>query len=102
MTASGHAQIDDVILGELPYPEAQILSEYFMIQKRLGQLAEGKAAWLKLVDQKTSRIGHTIICGGTISGRAAHRSPNLGQVPATRLPYGKECRDLFTVDEGYS
>jgi len=102
MTEQGHAQIDDVILATLDYPEAKILAEYFMLQKRIGQLAEGKAAWLKLVNEDTRRIGHTIVCGGTVSGRASHRSPNLAQVPAVRLPYGRECRELFTVDEGYS
>ena len=34
---------------------------------------------------------------GTITGRMSHYSPNMSQVPAVYSPYGKECRELFTV-----
>lgn len=100
LTAQGHAQIDDTILSQLPYEEAQILSKYFMIQKRIGQLSEGNGAWLRKLDDD-GKLRHQIVSSATVSGRCAHRNPNLGQVPAVRLPYGKECRDLFTVDPGY-
>lgn len=100
-TGDGHAVINEVILGSLTeYPEAQKLAEMFMLQKRIGQLAEGRQAWMKRVDSD-GRIRHQIVSGGTISGRASHRSPNLAQVPAARLPYGQECRELFTVPEGW-
>ena len=96
-TGDGHAVINEVILASLTdYPEAQKLAEMFMLQKRIGQLAEGKQAWMKRVDAD-GRIRHQIVSGGTISGRASHRSPNLAQVPAARLQYGQECRELFTV-----
>ena len=98
LTADGHAQIDDVVLGNLPYPEAKKLAEVFLIQKRIGQLAEGKQAWLKKVD-KDGRLRHRIISGGCISGRASHVGPNLAQVPATRLKYGKQCRELFQCSQ---
>lgn len=101
LTADGHAQIDDVVLANLPYPEAKKLAEVFLIQKRIGQLAEGKQAWLKKVE-KDGKIRHRIISGGCISGRASHVGPNLAQVPSTRQPYGKQCRELFTVPPGYS
>ncbi len=91
-TGDGHAVINEVILGSLTeYPEAQKLAEMFMLQKRIGQLAEGRQAWMKRVDND-GRIRHQIVSGGTISGRASHRSPNLAQVPAVRLQYGQECR----------
>lgn len=99
MTAQGHAQIDETVLAGLPYPEAKKLAEFFMVQKRIGQLAEGRQAWIKL--QSDGKIRHQIIAQGTVTGRAAHRNCNLGQVPATRLPYGKRCRELFTVQKGY-
>jgi len=40
----------------------------------------------------------------TITGRMAHNSPNMAQVPAVYSPYGKECRDCWTVSdpENYS
>lgn len=100
MTNGGHAQIDEVVLGQLHYPEAKKLARMFLINKRLGQLAEGKQAWLKLVESD-GKLRHKIVPCGTVTGRAAHRSPNLGQVPRASAPYGKQCRDLFTVPEGY-
>ncbi len=36
-----------------------------------------------------------LVTNGCISGRCAHRNPNMGQVPASYSPYGKECRNLF-------
>ena len=99
-TGTGHAQIDETILSQLHYPEAQQLAEFFLIEKRIGQLAEGPQAWLKKVDAD-GKIRHHIVVNGTISGRSAHRSPNLAQVPKTTLPHGKECRELFTVPDGW-
>ena len=99
-TDSGQAKIDDEVLGSLDYPEAKRLAEFFLIQKRIGMLAEGRESWLKKVDAD-GRIRHTIVSGGTVSGRAAHRSPNLGQVPKVGAEYGRECRELFTVPDGW-
>ena len=99
-TDGGHAQIDESVLSKLDYPEAQKLARYFMLQKRIGQLSEGSQGWLKKVDDD-GRIRHTIVPGGTVSGRASHRNPNLAQVPKVGLEFGKECRELFTVPEGW-
>ena len=99
-TESGQAKIDEKILASLPYPEAKQLAEFFLIQKRIGMLAEGKGAWLKKVDDD-GRLRHRLVSNGTTSSRAAHQSPNLGQVPSTGSEYGKECRELFTVPDGW-
>jgi DNA polymerase I len=99
-TPQGHAIIDDVVLGELDYPEAKKLSELFLIQKRIGQLAEGPQAWMKKVDSD-GKLRHRIICPSTRTLRCTHIQPNLSQVPAVRLPYGQQCRELFTVPSGY-
>lgn len=99
-TATGHAMIDETILSGLPYPEAQQLAKFFLVQKRIGQLAEGPAAWLKKVDDD-GKIRHTIVVGGTVSGRCAHRGPNLAQVPKGNLLYGRQCRELFKAPEGW-
>ena len=100
-TDGGHAQIDETVLGSLHYPEAQALAKYFLLQKRIGQLSEGPQGWLKKVDSD-GRIRHQIVPMGTVSGRASHRSPNLAQVPKVGLEYGRECRELFTVPEGWT
>jgi DNA polymerase I-like protein with 3'-5' exonuclease and polymerase domains len=83
----------------MPYPEAKPLCEYLMIQKRLGQLAEGKEAWVKL--EKNGRIHGRVNTNGAVTGRCTHSNPNMAQVPAVRAPYGKECRELFKVAPGY-
>ena len=101
-TNDGHAQIDEVVLGKLKqFPEAQKLANMFLLQKRIGQLAEGPQAWLKKVNSD-GRIRHSIISGGTISGRASHRGPNLAQVPKSGLLYGERCRELFTGPPGWT
>ena len=100
-TPSGEAKVDEQVLSQLPYPEAQKLAKFFLVQKRIAQLAEGSQAWMKKVDSD-GKIRHTIISGGTVSGRAAHRSPNAAQVPSTRAAFGKQCRDLWTVPKGWT
>ena len=100
-TPQGHAIIDEVVLGSLDYPEAKKLAKLFLIQKRIGQLAEGPQAWMKKVDSD-GKLRHRIMSPATRTLRCTHIQPNLSQVPATRLPYGKECRELFTVPAGYS
>lgn len=93
-TEAGTAIVDEDVLSELPYPEAKLLTEYLMIQKRLGMLAEGRNAWLKMA--KKGRIHGEVITNGAVTGRATHRNPNIAQVPAVGAPYGTECRSLFT------
>lgn len=99
-TPSGDAKIDENTLGELPFPEAQKLARSFMLQKRLGQLAEGNAAWMKLVDDD-GKLRHSMNSNGTVTGRATHHSPNVAQVPSIRAEYGRDCRELFTVPAGH-
>lgn len=97
-TPDGSAKIDETILESLPWPEAKLLSEYFMIQKRIGMLAEGKGAWLKY--ERNGKIHGECITNGAVTGRATHKSPNIAQVPACGTPYGKECRSLFGPSKG--
>ena len=99
-TPSGDAKIDEDVLIAMSYPEAKKLAEAFLVQKRIAMLSEGNAAWMKLVDGD-GKIRHNLISGGTISGRASCRSPNLQQIPSTRSVYGQECRELFTVPKGW-
>ena len=75
---------------------AALLEESLLIGKRLGQLSDGKNAWLDMMGKDGNIHGH-VITNGTVSGRAAHTSPNIAQVPAVSSPYGKECRALFTA-----
>jgi DNA polymerase I-like protein with 3'-5' exonuclease and polymerase domains len=101
-TEKGNPVLDDDILGALPYPEAQPLAEYMLVKKRLGQISEGNNAWLKLVNNNTGCMHGDLITNGCITGRCAHRNPNMGQVPASYSPYGKECRALFHPPQGWN
>ncbi len=105
-TDSGKAKVDDDLLRGLPYPAIPDLCEYLLLDKRLGQLSEGKEAWLKAatVDHmeggRITGLHHIhgyINSGGTVTHRASHSHPNVGQVPKVKKPYGKECRSLFAV-----
>ena len=94
-TEKGNPILDDDILAALPYPEAGPLAEYMLVKKRLGQIADRNNAWLKLVNNHDLCMHGDLVTNGCISGRCAHRNPNMGQVPASYSPYGKECRNLF-------
>jgi hypothetical protein len=101
-TEKGNPVLDDDVLAALPYPEAAPLAEYMLVKKRLGQIADGNNAWLKLVNNSTSCMHGDLVTNGCITGRCAHRNPNMGQVPAAYSPYGKECRSLFHAPQGWS
>jgi DNA polymerase I-like protein with 3'-5' exonuclease and polymerase domains len=91
-------RIDEAVLKEIGTPNALKLLEYLLVSKRLGQVAEGNQAWLKLYND--GRIHGRVNTNGAISGRCTHSQPNVAQVPAGRAPYGKECRSCFTAPEG--
>lgn len=99
MTETGQPKVDESVLKKLPWPEAKLLTEYLMLTKRLGQLGDGKEAWLKL--EKNGRIHGRINTNGAVTGRCTHSRPNLAQVPAVRAPFGRECRELFVARDGW-
>jgi DNA polymerase I len=101
-TLKGNPSVDDDVLSALPYPEAKALAEYMLIKKRLGQIADGNNAWLKLVNDETGCMHGDVVTNGCITGRCAHRNPNMGQVPAGYSEYGKECRGLFHAPDGWT
>jgi DNA polymerase I-like protein with 3'-5' exonuclease and polymerase domains len=98
-TPDGQPKVDEKVLERLPWPETKLLTEYLMVEKRIGQLAEGRQAWLKL--EKNGRIHGQVVTNGAVTGRCTHKYPNIAQVPAVGVPYGKECRSLFVVPDGY-
>lgn len=101
----GKPRLDDEILRQLPWPEAVKIGEYLMIKKRIGQLSTGKKAWQRFV-QSDGRIHGRHNTNGAGTARMTHMDPNMGQVPGITdrktgelQPYGRECRELFTVDK---
>lgn len=95
-TEKGSVVVDETTLEDVDIPEATLIAEYLMIQKRVGLLD----SWLKHAHPETGRVHGGVISNGAVTGRMTHHSPNLGQVPSVNKPYGKECRQLWTVDDG--
>lgn len=93
-TDGGKSKVDETVLGQLPYPQAKPLAAFLMLEKRLGQLAEGKEAWLRHVGPD-GRIHGRVNGNGAVTGRMTHASPNMAQVPASGAEYGRDCRALF-------
>lgn len=110
--------VDDDVLSALPYPEAKLLAEYYLVLKRIGMLATGKKAWLKVAretehpnGQKTYRIHGRVNTCGAGTGRCTHSDPNLAQVPKNTagtkqypdapMLHGAACRDLFEAASPY-
>ena len=92
-------KVDESVLRGIDHPFAEVLCDYLLVTKRLGQLAEGNQAWLKL--EKKGRIHGRVNTNGAVTGRCTHQNPNVAQVPACRAEYGEECRELFKAGEGY-
>jgi len=98
--ADGKPTLNEDILDSLKYPVTELISEYMMIEKRLGMLASGAGAWIKLYNEETKCIHGRVNTLGTGTSRCSHSKPNLAQIPAVRSPWGKECRSLFTAPKG--
>ena len=96
-TETGQAIVDEAVLGTVKgIPQAALIAEYLMIQKRVAQVQ----SWLEAV-KEDGRVHGYVNSNGAVTGRMTHSSPNMGQVPAVYSPYGKECRDVWTVPKGY-
>ena len=97
-TPTGQAIVDESTLKKIKHiKEAQLIADFLLYQKRLAQVH----SWIEAVNKTDNRVHASVICTGAITGRMAHRSPNMAQVPSVSSPYGKECRACWTVPEGY-
>ncbi len=97
-TPTGQPKVDEKILSEIKnIPEAEVIAEYLMIQKRVAQIN----SWFKELDESSGRVHGFVNHNGTITGRMTHRNPNMAQIPSTSSSYGKECRACWTVPKGY-
>jgi len=95
-TPTGQPIVDETTLERVKgIPEATLIAEFMMLQKRVAQVS----SWLELA--KDGRVHGFVIPNGAITGRMTHRNPNVAQTPSSHKPYGKECRECWTVPEGY-
>jgi len=96
-TATGQPIVDEKVLNKITnIPEAQLIAEYLLLQKRIAQIE----SWVKFVEDD-GRVHGFVIPNGTITGRMTHRNPNMAQVPSIKTPYGIECRECWTVPRGH-
>ena len=98
MTDSGLPKVDENVLASIDMPEAKLLSEYLLLNKRIGQIATGKQAWLKM--EKDGKVHGRVNHMGAVTSRCTHSNPNMAQVPSVGSPYGEECRALFKAPAG--
>lgn len=94
-TEKGAVIVDESVLDGVDIPEAKRIAEYLLIQKRVAQVE----SWLEFVSDE-HRVHGKVITNGAVTGRMTHHSPNMAQVPSSSSPWGHECRDCWTVDEG--
>ena len=96
-TPTGQPIVDEKVLSQIKnIPEAAIIAEYLMLQKRIAQIN----SWFKEMEDD-GRIHGYVNTNGAVTGRMTHSSPNMAQVPSTSSPYGKECRECWTVEDNY-
>jgi len=91
-TSTGKPVIDETVLKDIGTDIALQFLTLLDLTKKLGMISEGVNAWQKLVTK--SRIHHHCSVA-TQTFRAAHRSPNLAQVPSD-----ERFRRLFTASPG--
>jgi hypothetical protein len=92
VTEKGNPKVDEAVLRELKFPEAETLIRYFDTTKLQGQVSD----WIKRA--KSSRDGkiHGMVNPqGTVTGRMTASQPNLQQVSGD-----KRARALFTPSAG--
>lgn len=94
-TETGQAMVDEGILSKLDIPEAKLIAEYLMLQKRVAQIE----SWLEAV-KDDGRVHGKVITNGAVTGRMTHSSPNMAQIPNAGSIYGHECRECWTVEDG--
>jgi len=93
-TPTGQPIVDEAHLEGVDIPEAQLICEYLMLQKRLAEVYK----WIKFSEFDGKVHGQVDTCRA-VSNRMGHMEPNLAQVPSIGSTWGKECRELFTVTD---
>ena len=95
-TDKGNVVVNEKVLEGIDKPEAKLLNEYLLIQKRIGLLK----GWFEEV-QEDGKIHGRINTNGAVTGRMTHFKPNMAQVPSVSSQYGAECRECFSAKEDW-
>ena len=91
-TDKGHPIVSEEVLERVDIPEAKLVARYLLLEKRVSQIK----SWIEAADDE-GKVHGRVLTLRTITGRMAHTSPNMAQIPAVYSPYGKECRDVWTT-----
>lgn len=94
-TETGQPIVDESVLSKLKFPEAALIAEYLMLQKRIAQIE----SWLEAV-KDDGRVHGRVITNGAVTGRMTHAKPNMAQIPNSGSPYGPDCRRCWIVEDG--
>ena len=94
-TEKGNVIVNELVLESVDFYEARECKEYLLLQKRASHIK----SWIKFCDPNTSRIYGNVRTLGTVSTRCSHNSPNVAQTPAVYSPFGRECRNCWTVSD---
>ena len=109
-TEKGNPIVDEKVLKSVKIPEAQLIVDYLTLTKRIAMVK----SWVDAIDERTGRVHGKVNPCGAVTGRMTHSKPNCAQVPATKHGkdgkvlwgfeggYGADCRNLWTVPDGYS
>ena len=73
---------------------AKKLAEWKMLESRWKTVE----SWMKFCDTD-NRIHGKVFTLGAVTGRMTHADPNMANVVSSEKPYGKECRECFTVED---
>lgn len=98
-TETGKVKVDEDVLTSLPYPEASLIADFMKLTKKLGMIAEGDNAWLKLARLEpdgSARMHGQINTLGARTHRMSHYKPNMAQVDSDH-----RLRELFMADLGH-
>ena len=95
-TETGKPMVDEKILDGVDIPEAILIKDYLLLQKRVGMVS----SWIDSMEED-GRVHGYVNPIGAQTNRMSHSSPNVAQVPAGYSPYGKECRECWIVPKGY-
>ena len=93
-TDKGNVIVNEEVLKNIDMKEAQMFSRYLILQKRVSQIK----SWIELCGED-NKVHGRVMTLKTVTGRMAHNSPNMAQIPAIYSPYGKECRECWTVSD---
>ena len=94
-TETGQPIVDEGVLSKVDIPEAKVIVDYLLYQKRIAQIT----SWLEACEDD-GRVHGKVISNGAVTGRMTHSNPNMAQIPNAGSVYGAECRECWTVEEG--